>query len=146
MCRSSSSPYLNVSPVPRSTESGDWVWDDIQFLARFDSNKQNNITDSGGWSGAGRACGCWLLARSFLSFFSCSQFVGNFLLLSRLPLIAPCFQDRRDGHLLISGWLLISNHESVLDCLLIFDLIALHYTSRARIVDQKKTFGSFIAL
>ena len=41
-------------------------------------------------------CGCWLLARSFLSFFSCFQFVRNFLRLSRLPLIAPCFQESRD--------------------------------------------------
>ena len=62
-------------------------------------------------------CGCWLLARSFLSFFSCFQFVRNFLRLSRLPLIAPCFQESRDdGHFLISGWLLISNHEPLLEC------------------------------
>ena len=110
--------YLNVSPVLCSTGPGDWVWDDIQFLARLDSNKQNNITDSDGWRGAGQIC-VWLLAGrqvfSLLLFLFpvCRKLLA---LVSFTPHCSlPCFQERRDEHLLISGWLLISNLVPVLD-------------------------------
>ena len=102
-------------------------------------NRTTSRTPMDGEELARFVCGCWLLARSFLSFFSCFQFVRNFLRLSRLPLIAPCFQESRDdGHLLISGWLLISNHEPLLDCFPPFGRIALRHAPWARKWTRRK--------